>query len=321
MNWKVISPLIVALIIGLSVFIQSPPVNTSYNLSMFYCGFSGEFCGQSTSDDINGASSIVILAFANTQPNGAIVVDSGNFPTSNVQKWQSSGKKVVISVGGQNGNWNYVFASSTSIQNFITSVSNEISKHSLDGVDLDIESYNAAPATVADMINNLRVVLNKLGKKLIIVSPEDVAIYQGSPVPDPKQGGNPFNYFVNIVKLADSSIDFYQPQAYNNWYDGLAGGSLEYLKDVYLNWRNLQGLSPWAGPIPNFSGVSANKLLIGILASSQAGGSAYYAPPAVISSFKAFLSSNNYALHGFMVWDSHWDTLNNRQISNVIVSG
>lgn len=90
-------------------------------------------------------------------------------------------------------------------------------------MDLDIESYNAAPKTVADMINELRVALNKLGKKLIIVSPEDVAIYQGSPVPDPTKGGNPFNYFVPIVKLAGNSIDYYQPQAYNNWYDGLAG--------------------------------------------------------------------------------------------------
>ena len=67
--------------------------------------------------------------------------------------------------------------------------------------------------------------------------------------------------------LADAYIDYYQIQAYNNWYDGLPGGSSDYLKDVYLNWRNLQGLSPYSGPIANFNGVAGNKIIMGIIAS------------------------------------------------------
>jgi chitinase len=174
--------------------------NGNFKLSMFYCGFSGDFCGQSTYDDVHPSSSIVIMAFANTVANGAITVDDAHFPTASVRNWQSSGKKVVLSVGGQNGNWNAVFASTTSIQNFITSVGQQINRHQLDGIDLDIEMYNAPPATVARMINQLRTELNKLGKKLIIVSPEDIAVYQGSAVPDPSKGGQPFNYFVPIIQ-------------------------------------------------------------------------------------------------------------------------
>ena len=120
----------------------------------------------------------------------------------------------------------------------------------------------------------------------MIVSPEDVAVYQGSVVPSPDTPGQPFNYFVPIINLADSSIDYYQPQAYNNWYDGFPGGSLEYYEDVYLNWRNLQGLSKWTKPLPNFAGVEGKKLLIGLLASTSAGGAAYYGQPATISAFK-----------------------------------
>jgi chitinase len=93
-----------------------------------------------------------------------------------------------------------VFASSTSIQNFITSVTQQVNRYQLDGIDLDIEMYNAAPTTVARMINQLRTELNRLGQKLIIVSPEDVAVYQGSAVPDPTKGGQPFNYFVPIIQ-------------------------------------------------------------------------------------------------------------------------
>jgi hypothetical protein len=118
---------------------------------------------------------------------------------------------------------------------------------------------------------------NALGSKLIIVSPEDVAVYQGSTVPDPDKGGNAFNYFVPIINLADSSIDYYQPQAYNNWYDGELGGSLIYLQDVYLNWRNLNGTGQWDAPLANFTGVNGDKLLIGLTASTSAGGAGYYA--------------------------------------------
>lgn len=184
-----------------------------------------------------------------------------------MQAWKNSGKKVILSVGGQNGNWAVVFASEANRANFITTVTNAIKKYNLDGVDLDLESYSVAPRIVAQTIIDLKKSIMTLGRKLLIVSPECVAVYQGSPVPSPDQGGNPFNYFVPIINLADSSIDYYQVQAYNNWYDGFAGGSLEYIKDVYLHWRNLKSLCQWCTPLPNFEGVKGDKLLMGVLAS------------------------------------------------------
>lgn len=47
---------------------------------MFYCGFSDEYCGQSKTDDVNPASTYVILAFVNTQTDGSVVVDEPNYP-------------------------------------------------------------------------------------------------------------------------------------------------------------------------------------------------------------------------------------------------
>jgi chitinase len=259
----------------------------TFDLSIFYCGFGGDYCGQSKEDDLNPSASIVILAFSNTNSDGSVSIDDANFPTALVKKWQASGKTVVVSVGGQNGNWGYVFANSTSINNFVTSLAAAVTKYGLDGVDLDIESYNAAPFTVANVIIQLK---KALGTKLIIVSPEDVAVYQGSAVPDANStAGIAFNYFVPIIKLADKSIDYYQPQAYNNWYDAETGGSLRYLQDVYENWLNLQGTGQWDTPLPDFNGVDGNKLLIGVLASPSAGGAAYYATPATIKDFKDWI--------------------------------
>ena len=306
-----------ALFISISSWqIQRAVEATDPIVSIFYCGFSGQFCGQSTTDDINPTAKFVILAFANTQSDGKVIVDDDHFPTALVTNWRKNGKKVFISVGGENGNWAYVFASSTSIANFIASLTATVNKHKLDGVDLDIESYLAPPRVVANTIIQLKESLSTLGKKYIIVSPECVTVYQGVGVPDPDSPGQPFNYFVPIINLADSAIDYYQPQAYNNWYDGIQGGTPKFFQDVYLNWRNLQGLSPWAGPLKNFTGVAAKKLLIGVLASQSAGGAAYYGPPANIKEFRNWLTASNYTVAGFMMWDSHWDTLNNNLISN-----
>jgi hypothetical protein len=63
--------------------------NSPHILSMFYCGFGGDFCGQSTFDDVNPKSSIVLLAFANTQLNGSIQVDNANFPITVVNGWKA----------------------------------------------------------------------------------------------------------------------------------------------------------------------------------------------------------------------------------------
>jgi chitinase len=118
----------------------SNTTNTSsqYILSMFYCGFGGDFCGQSTFDDVNPKSSIVLLAFANTQLNGSIQVDNANFPITVVNGWKASGKTVLLSVGGQNGRWDVVFTNSANTNNFINSIYSALIQYNLDGIDLDI---------------------------------------------------------------------------------------------------------------------------------------------------------------------------------------
>ncbi len=43
--------------------------------AMFYCGFGGDFCGQSKINDVYSTIDTVILAFANTIPSGKAIVD------------------------------------------------------------------------------------------------------------------------------------------------------------------------------------------------------------------------------------------------------
>jgi hypothetical protein len=58
---------------------------------MFYCGFGGDYCGQSTTDDVNNKSTTVILAFANTNGDGTLNIDEANWPCELVEKWQAAG--------------------------------------------------------------------------------------------------------------------------------------------------------------------------------------------------------------------------------------
>mgnify|MGYP002367971285 CR=1 FL=1 len=117
---------------------QRAKTATTPKLSMFYCGFNGDYCGQSTTSDINPATTNVILAFVNSQADGSVIMDEADFPTANVNLWKSQGKNVLISVGGQNGNWIVIFSTPASITNFVNSIVDIVTRFNLDGVDLDI---------------------------------------------------------------------------------------------------------------------------------------------------------------------------------------
>ena len=69
--------------------------------------------------------------------------------------------------------------------------------------------------------------------------------------------------------------------------------------------------------IDKYNGLAPNKLVIGVPASISAANSAYYTSPEVLTNTIAALQ-NKYGKQfaGIMMWDSHWDQLNNYQISN-----
>jgi len=290
-------------------------------LSIFWCGFSGTYCGQSTTDNVLPQANLVILAFANTVTTGtnigSIVVDK--MPTALINNWHATKKQVIISVGGQNGHWGPIFSHP---QNFINSAVNIINTNKLDGIDLDIEGYTTPPLTVIKTIKDLRKKLDEAidpstGKpysprRLIVVSPENITVYPqaGIPVPTPDQGGTPWNYFVPIINAAINDIDYVQPQFYNNPYLGNTPGTADYIEANYLGWLNQEDYK-----IPNFSGVPANKLIMGLLASSSAGGKSYYATPEQLDLAFNNLEARGFSPAGVMLWDSHWDTLNNHLIS------
>lgn len=296
--------------------IPPAPPSSGKVLSIFWCGFGGDFCGQSTADDVNPSATHVILAFANSNSDGSLTVDSANWPTDLIKSWQAKGKKVILSVGGQNGHWDPILDNPN---NFVKSAKAILDKYNLDGLDLDIEGYHRPPQAFSLTINLLR---NAIGhNKQIIVSPENVTVYQGVAAYGADKVGGAFNYMVPVIKASIDQIDYVQPQYYNNWYD-TSVASADYLVNGYLQWLNktgTHGTQPFDKSV--YPGVPAHKLILGVLASTSAGMSAFYAQPNIVGeAFSILKTQHGVDVGGVMMWDSNWDRLNGYVVSDKAAS-
>lgn len=80
-------------------------------LSVSYCGFGGNFCGESINDDVNSRATHVLLSYAVVGSNGAVLIDADHYPKSEVNNWRNTGKKIWLSVGGPNNQWVNAFSS------------------------------------------------------------------------------------------------------------------------------------------------------------------------------------------------------------------
>lgn len=293
--------------------------NTSKVLGEYWCGFGGSYCGQSTGNDVNAAATHVIMAFANTNENGSIAVDSSDFPTALVQGWQNAGKVVTLSVGGANVSWTTVFSNTNT---FALSVQQAVTQYGLNGVDLDIENGTATPQQVADAINLLRQYLGE--SAVITIAPQNVGVAQNVPsVPSAtaSNGVGAWNFFVPVLQNSLNSLSLVYQQDYNNGCGSMSSVSSQYFECSYVSWANLANGSAVTGgnQIAGFVGVPVSKLIVGTIASSSAGGASYYDGMTPIQSFyTAMPTSYGITPRGFMFWDSYWDSLNNYTISNGI---
>lgn len=93
-------------------------------INMAYCGFGERFCGDSFNDDVYSRTNNVVLAYALIASNGAIYIDTDNYPRNQITNWKNTGKRIFLSIGGPKADWTSVYASETNRQNFLTSVTN-----------------------------------------------------------------------------------------------------------------------------------------------------------------------------------------------------
>jgi chitinase len=279
-------------------------------------------------DYVNGATplklsqvpmgyTIVAVAFANADPNtpGAVTfsIDSGlssalggytaaNF-TADIQTLHSQGRKVIISVGGQNGTISV--SDSTSATNFANSVYALMQQYGFDGVDIDLE--NGINATY--MTQALQQLSAKAGPSLIITMAPQTIDMQST-------GMAYFQLALNIKSILTIVNTQYYNSGSMNGCDGnvYSEGGEDFL--TALACIQLQG------------GLRPDQVGLGLPASTSAAGSGYVSPSVVnaaldcltegvnCGSFKP--SSTWPALRGAMTYSINWDAANGYNWINTV---
>lgn len=222
---------------------------------------------------------------------------------ADIKAKQAAGKKVVISIGGQNGTVS--ISDSTSATNFANSVYSLMQTYGFDGVDIDLE--NGLNATY--MTQALRSLSSKAGSSLIItMAPQTIDMQSTSNA-----------YFQTALNIKDI-LTVVNMQYYNSGSmlgcDGkvYSQGSVDFL--TALACIQLQG------------GLAPSQVGLGLPASTSGAGSGYVSPSVVNNALDclakgtncgSFKPSKTYPdLRGAMTWSTNWDAAAGNAWSNSV---
>ncbi|OIJ88564.1 chitinase [Streptomyces sp. MUSC 14] len=263
--------------------------------------------------DVPSSYDIVAVAFADaTTTPGAVTfnLDSAGLGGYTVDQFkadikakQAAGKKVVISIGGQNGTVS--ISDPTSATNFANSVYALMQTYGFDGVDIDLE--NGLDATY--MTQALRSLSAKAGPSLVLtMAPQTIDMQSTSNA-----------YFQTALNVKDI-LTVVNMQYYNSGSmlgcDGkvYSQGSVDFL--TALACIQLQG------------GLSPSQVGLGLPASTSAAGSGYVSPTVVNNALDCLTAGTNCGtfkpsktypdLRGAMTWSTNWDAASGNAWSNSV---
>ncbi|MFF1707477.1 chitinase [Streptomyces sp. NPDC058252] len=256
---------------------------------------------------------IIAVAFADaTGTPGAVsfTLDSAGLGGYTVDQFkadikakQAAGKKVIISIGGQNGTVS--INDSASATNFANSVYSLMQTYGFDGVDIDLE--NGLNATY--MSQALRTLSSKAGSSLVItMAPQTIDMQSTSNA-----------YFQTALNIKDI-LTVVNMQYYNSGSmlgcDGkvYSQGSVDFL--TALACIQLQG------------GLAPSQVGLGLPASPSGAGSGYVSPTIVNNALDCLTKATNCGsfkpsktypdLRGAMTWSTNWDASAGNAWSNAV---
>ncbi|MEU3335675.1 chitinase [Streptomyces sp. NPDC002144] len=252
--------------------------------------------------DVSAQYDIIAVAFADaTSTPGAVsfTLDSAGLGGYTVDQFKAdiaakhaAGKKVVVSVGGQNGTVSV--SDSASATNFANSVYSLMQTYGFDGVDIDLEN-GLNPTYMSQALRSLSA---KAGSSLVItMAPQTIDMQSTSA-----------GYFQTALNVKDI-LTVVNTQYYNSGSmlgcDGkvYSQGSVDFL--TALACIQLEG------------GLSPSQVGLGLPASTSAAGSGYVSPTVVNNALDcltkgtncgSFKPSKTYPdLRGAMTWSTNWD--------------
>ncbi|MGW6556995.1 chitinase [Streptomyces hydrogenans] len=255
---------------------------------------------------------------------------------------QAVGKKVLISIGGQNGQ--VQLATTAARDTFVSSVSKIIDDYGLDGLDIDFEGHSLSLQTgdtdfrsptspvIVNLIQAVKTLKAKYGAKFVLtMAPETFFVqlgyqYYGSGPwggQDPRAGA-----YLPVIHALRDDLTLLHVQDYNsgsimgldNQYHSMGGADFHIAMTDML----LTGF-PVAGNTERFfPGLRPDQVAIGLPASTQAG-NGHTSPTEVNKALDCLTKKQNCgtyqthgtwsSLRGLMTWSINWDRFNQWEFS------
>ncbi|GAA2815249.1 chitinase [Crossiella cryophila] len=260
--------------------------------------------------------------------------------TAAIRAKQAQGKKVLISIGGQNGQ---VQLTSTAARDaFVSSVSAIIDRYGLNGLDIDFEGHSLyldsgdtdfkAPKTsvVVNLISALKTLKAKYGSGFqLTMAPETFFVqlgyqhYGGSGGADNRAGS-----YLPVIHAMRNDLTLLHVQQYNSgpimgldnqWKQMPSVDFHVAMADMVL------GGFPVKGDVNNqFPALRQDQIALGLPASPNAG-NGHTAVAAVHKVLDCLMKGSNCesykprakypSLRGLMTWSINWDRFNNAEFS------
>lgn len=218
---------------------------------------------------------------------------------------QAAGKKVILSVGGQNGTISV--ANATAAANFADSALAVLREYGFDGIDIDLE--NGVNATY--MGNALRSLQSRFGSGLIIaMAPQTIDMQ--SPAQE---------YFKLALNIKDI-LTVVNVQYYNS--GSMNGCNGQVYSQGTVDFITAQACIMLQG------GLRPDQVGLGLPASTRGAGSGYVSPTVVKNALDCLTRGTNCGsfrptttwpgLRGAMTWSTNWDALNGNDFANQVGS-
>lgn len=286
---------------------------------------------------------VINVSFGETYSDRAVVefqpcYDKAAFK-EDIKYLQSKGKKVLLSIGGQNG---VVYVQTAAAKDkFVNSLIGLIDEYGFDGVDIDLETgisldggdtdfKNPKTPQLVNLIDALKTLHNKYGSNFVLTMAPEIAYVQGGIT----AYGNIWGAYLPLIYNLRNELTYLYVQHYNAGGNaGLDGnfyqqGTADF--EVAMADMLLSGFPIANNPNNMFPPLREDQVMIGIPACPSAAPSGGYINPTEMKKaldyilygksfggkYKLSKESGFPGFKGLMTWSINWDAKSNFEFSN-----